>query len=162
MRLAQGQLPTVCSVCLQSPAAYNEKPEYVNFESAYDGPVVKDPERAETEAGVYVEKIVVCEHCMKEAAGLLGYTDNADAEKRADAWREYAGQLEDEVEVKDRAICNLEYTVGALIDKPVKRKTGRPQFKGPESHEAEIKEMRSRQSRSEKIKKKAASGADGK
>lgn len=133
-------LPTICSICRQPPAAYDPKLTYVNMESAYDGPVVDSGE--EGVPGVYVENIVVCELCVKEAARLLNLTDNAALEKSVEAWKGYADSLESEIAEKDRAISNLGYTVGVMLDTPVKRPAGRPQLAGPDSHEDEIKKMR--------------------
>jgi hypothetical protein len=153
-----GDLPVVCSVCLQSPAAHNPKIRYVNFESAYDGPVVKDPERPADEPGVYIEKVVICENCVREGAALLGLEDGAKQNDRIEAWKGYAESVESEVADKDKAIANLAYTVGVLLDSPVKRKVGRPQLTGPESHEEQIKEMRSTQAKKERVRKKVSNG----
>ena len=154
----------VCSVCLQPPMAFNPRPEFVDFESAYDGPVIDDPNADGVH--VYVDKIVVCEHCVKTAARLLGL-DNVErhvAEK--EALVERTVELEHEIADKNKAISHLTYTVGTLIDHPVKRPAGKPQLVGPESHEAELKELRSNRSKASKVskgkKKAAASGANGK
>ncbi len=152
-------LPVVCSVCLQSPAAHDPKIRYVNFESAYDGPVIRDPERPSNEPGVYIEKVVICEICVREGSKLIGLEDGAKQADRVDAWKTYAESIEDEIAEKDKAIANLSYTVGVLLDSPVKRSVGRPQLVGPDSHEEEIKEMRSKQAKKERVKK-AASAAN--
>ena len=164
MRLAGNDAPMVCSVCLQPPMAFNPRPEFVDFESAYDGPVIDDPNADGVH--VYVDKIVVCEHCVKTAARLLGL-DNVErhvAEK--EALVERTVELEHEIADKNKAISHLTYTVGTLIDHPVKRPAGKPQLVGPESHEAELKELRSNRSKASKVskgkKKAAASGANGK
>lgn len=162
MRLANGDLPTICSVCRQSPALYQgAKPEYVNMEAAYDGPVVDQGEHV---PGVYVENIVICEHCVEQAAELIGMERTEVLREHVTAMEAHMDQLEAEVQEKDRAISNLSHTVGTLLDNPVKRPAGRPQLQGPESHEAQIKELRSSRSKAEKAAKaakKVASGADG-
>jgi len=154
-------LPVVCSVCLQSPAAHNPKIQYINFESAYDGPVVKDPQRPADEPGVYIEKIVICEICVREGARHLGLSDAEAAAEKTEAWKAYADSLEEEMVAKDRAISNLSHTVGVMLDHPVKRPLGRPHLAGPESHEEQIKKMRSDEAKKAKAKKKATPVASG-
>ena len=160
MRLCEGDLPTICSVCRQPPSTYLEGqvPEYVNMESAYDGPVVRISDNIPP---VYVENIVICEGCVKAAARLLGMEDTGPLSEHVSGLEAYADQLEAEVKSKDAVISDLTHTVGVLMDKPVKRPNRRPQLKGPESHEKELKEMRSDRAKSERVRKKAASGADG-
>jgi hypothetical protein len=164
MRLTGADNPTVCTVCLQPPMAFDPRPEFVDFESAYDGPVIDDP-NAEG-AHVYLDKIIICEHCVKQAARLLGL-DNVErhvAEK--EALVERTVELEHEIADKDKAISHLTHTVGTLIDHPVKRPAGKPQIVGPESHEDELKSVRASRARGSKVskgkKKAAASGANGK
>lgn len=156
-----GDLPVVCSACLQSPAAHSPKIQYIDFNAAYDGPVVQDPERPATELGVYIEKIVICENCVREAARHLGMEDAESTKQESAAWRDYAEQLEEDAKAKDRAVSNLSHTVGALLDSPVKRPAGRPVLTGPESHEEEIKELRSKQSKKERVKKATSGAATG-
>ena len=81
MRLCEGDLPTICSVCRQPPSTYLEGqvPEYVNMESAYDGPVVRISDNIPP---VYVENIVICEGCVKAAAGLLGMEPGPQRHRR--------------------------------------------------------------------------------
>lgn len=164
MRLAGNDAPMVCSVCLQPPMAFDPRPEFVDFECAYDGPVIDDPNAEGVH--VYIDRIVVCEHCVKQAAGLLGLDSIERYAADKEALIERTMQLESEVADKDKAISHLTHTVGTLIDHPVKRPAGKPQLVGPESHEEELKELRSSRSKASKVskgkKKAAASGANGK
>lgn len=165
MRLAGNDKPVRCSVCLQPPMVSDPQPEYVNFEAAYDGPVVHDPNGPqEGPPTVYMEKIVICDDCIRQAAGLLGFERVDDLRDHAAALEAHVDQLESEITDKDRAISDLTHTVGTLIDRPVKRPPGRPQLQGPETHKDEIREMRSARSKSEKVtkaQKKVASGSNG-
>jgi hypothetical protein len=142
---------------MQPPAAYDPKIRYVDFDAAYDGPVVDSGE--ENVPGVYMEKIVVCELCVKNSAELLGLENVEEVQDQAESWRGYAQHIEEEIAEKDKAIGHLAYTVGVLLDTPVKRPKGRPQLRGPESHEDEIKQMRSQQAKKERAK--ASNGANG-
>jgi len=137
--------------------AFNPRPEFVDFEAAYDGPVIDDPNADGVK--VYMDKIVVCEHCVKQAAQLLGLDNVQRHVSEKEALVERTVELEHEIADKDKAISHLTYTVGTLIDHPVKRPAGKPQLVGPESHEEELKQLRSSRSKASKVskgKKKAA------
>ena len=161
MRLVNGDLPTICSVCRQPPSAYPEGkvPEYVNMESAYDGPVV---DQGPNVPGVYVENIVVCADCVRQSAELLGMENVDRLREHVSALEAHIDQLEAGQKAKDRAISDLSHTVGTLIDTPVKRPPGRPHFQGPDTHEGEIKKLRSARAKAEKAAKasKVAGGAN--
>lgn len=163
MKLCGPDTPIVCAVCLQPPMASDPRPEYVDFGTAYDGPVVSDPNAEGNQ--VYIDKIVVCEHCVKQAARLLGLDHVERYQQELEALGENVVELQQELQTKDRAISDLTHTVGTLIDHPVKRPSGRPQLQGPETHEKEIKELRTTRAKASKIskaKKKASSnGSDG-
>lgn len=162
MRLCGSDTPIVCAVCLQPPMAFDPRPEYVDFGSAFDGPVIDDPNAPGEK--VYVDKIVVCEDCVKQAARLLGLDNVERYQQEIEALGEEAIRLQKEAKEKDRAISDLTHTIGTLIDHPVKRPAGRPQLQGPETHEAEIKNLRSSRAKAEKISKarrKATNGSNG-
>lgn len=161
MRLAGADKPIRCSVCFQPPMVREPQPEYVDFEAVYEGPVVTDPQ---SEVTPYLDKIVICEDCVREGARLLGMDHVERYQAELEAAREQLKESEREARKKDRAISDLTHTVGTLIDHPVKRPAGKPQLQGPESHEKEIKQLRSNRSKAEKIskaKRKVVSGADG-
>lgn len=161
-RLCGADAPTVCAVCLQPPMAFDPRPEFVDFGSAFDGPVIDDPNAPGEK--VYVDKIVVCENCVKDGARLLGLDHVERYQQELEALGEYIMGLEKQVKAKDRAISDLTHTVGTLIDHPVKRPAGKPQLKGPESHEEEVKNLRSTRAKAEKIskaKRKSANGSNG-
>ena len=72
-----------------------------------------------------------------------------------EALSDHAVSLQKEVDEKDRIVSDLSHTVGALIDNPVKRPAGRPQLRGPDTHEKQIKDLRVEQT----SKTKRANGA---
>jgi hypothetical protein len=155
-------LPTICSSCRQSPARESGGPKlgYVDFQAQYDGPVVNNPDNP-TETPVYVENIVICENCIREAAALIGMADSEAMDEYRVQAEAHMDQQDAEIKEKDRAISNLSHTVGTLLDHPVKRPAGRPQLVGPESHEEQIADLRSKRSRKERVAKALTSGADG-
>lgn len=137
------------------------RPEYVNFESAYDGPVIDDPNST---IKTYIDKIVVCEDCVRQAAGLLGMDHIERYKGEIEAQKSTIEELGTEITRKDKAIADLTYTVGTIMDHPVKRTSGRPTLRGPESHEDEMKEYRKRRANASKVskaKQKVSSGANG-
>jgi hypothetical protein len=142
--------------------AFNPRPEFVDFGSAFDGPVIDDPNAEGNQ--VYIDKIVVCEHCVKQAARLLNLDDVSKHMAENETLAEEITQLDQEIVKKDKAIADLTHTVGTLLDHPVKRPAGRPQLRGPETHEEEIKDLRSSRARANKVskaKKKASNGSNG-
>lgn len=163
MKLCGADVPVVCAVCLQPPMAFDPRPEYVDFGTAYDGPVIDDPNAPGEK--VYIDKIVVCDDCVRQAARLLGLDNVERYQQELEALGEQVIGLQEQVKDKDRAISDLTHTVGTLIDHPVKRPAGRPQLQGPESHESEIKSLRSSRAKAEKIskaRKKATNGSNRK
>lgn len=153
MKLCGPDTPIVCSVCLQPPMAFDPRPEFVDFGTAYDGPVINDPNAEGNQ--VYIDKIVVCEHCVKQAAQLLGLDHVERYQNELEALSDHAVSLQKEIDEKDRMVSDLSHTVGALIDNPVKRPAGRPQLRGPNTHEKQIKDLRVEQT----SKTKRANGA---
>lgn len=163
MKLAGNNKPVICSSCRQPPMVRDPQPDYVDFEADYAGPLAKlDPQ---SDVNVYVDNIVICEDCVRKAAQMLGMDHVERYRGEIEAKDGYIAELEKEGTKKDRAISDLSYTVGTLIDHPVKRPAGKPQLRGPESHQSEVKALRSARAKAEKIskaKRKVASGADGK
>lgn len=162
MRLAGADKPMVCSVCLQPPMVSDPQPEYVNFESAYDGPVIDDPNGT---VKTYIDKIVICEDCVRQGARLLGLDNIERYVSEIEAQEGVVKELETEIARKDKAIADLTFTVGTLMDHPVKRTAGRPHLRGPDTHTAELKEYRKAREQATKVskgmKRKAASGSNG-
>jgi hypothetical protein len=140
--------------------AFDPRPEFVDFGSAFDGPVIDDPNAPEEK--VYVDKIVVCEDCVSQASRLLGFDKVERYQNELEALGEHVLSLEKQVKAKDRAISDLTHTVGTLIDHPVKRPAGKPQLQGPETHQDEVKKLRSSRAKAEKISKaKRSNGSNG-
>ena len=154
----ENDLPVCCSVCRQAPAAHDPKLRYIDFDASYDGPVVDDP-ATPSELGVYIEKIVICEKCVAAAARLIGLVEDGGEGSKVEAWKCYSESLEEDMVAKDRAISNLSHTVGTLLDHPANRPMGRPQFAGPDTHEDQVKKMRSAEAKKSRAKKKATSEA---
>lgn len=103
MRLADPK-PGFCSSC------FNSSPElrYVDFDAAWDGPVIIDPERGTAKiwpGGVPSsnDDLYLCESCVQRATEILGLKATLNARQgreirrlqlEAEHWRDYARELE--------------------------------------------------------------------
>lgn len=146
--------PVVCSVCHQPPMAEGHRLRYVDFEVAFDGPVVtRYGERVDSGQTVpyAVEWLIICEKCLKAGAHLIGLEESLDQAEQRVALEERIRELELEVRTKDRAISDLNHTVTTVIDHPVKRPARAPKIVGPDSHAKELKTVRSNRRRAKKV-----------
>ena len=66
--------PPHCSSC------YQQKPDqrHVDFEAAWDGPVLPALDGAVGVIGHSIDDLILCEDCIRIAAGLIGYQDVTD------------------------------------------------------------------------------------
>ena len=146
MRLADPK-PPFCAACFQ-----HSTDTHVDFEASYDGPVIeKDGIKTP------VDDLILCESCVRSAANLLGMLDPEMLLKLIQDAEGEIRELRNEVEKKDKVISDLTYTNGALAEFPVKRRQGRPHFKGVPQ---EVKdELKTRVKRSEAQKKRYAEAA---
>jgi hypothetical protein len=137
--------------CWQPSAVTHPRPRYVDFDAAYDGPVLEH--MIDGAPRISVDDLVICEKCLGAAARLLGFEPAEETrEEITEVQAQMAEVMKDNRE-KDKMISHLEYTVDTLIDHPVQRPAGKPQIKGPASRKDELKEIRSRRARAEKISK---------
>lgn len=114
-KLAEGK-PAYCCKCYGSPDG-----RYVDFEAAYDGPVI--PGSPPTP----VEDLIVCEACLLEAFRIL---DPEEQRERIAELEARVGTLEDDVAAKDRIIKGAESTISELVDHPIKPPAGKPPLVG--------------------------------
>jgi hypothetical protein len=126
-------IPPFCSSCFNRP----DESQWVDFEAAYDGPVIPG-----TPANVPLDDLILCENCVKEAARLVGMVHDDEAKARITELEGAVAERDEEIKAKDTMISHLDKTVAEAIDHPVKRGHGKPTFKGPESHAEELAEMR--------------------
>lgn len=103
MRLAS-PLPAYCSACFNS----SPKLRYVDFDAAWDGPVVIDPATSTAviwPAGVAScnDDLYLCESCVAQATEILALKPELNDRQRREIrrlqlenehWREYASELE--------------------------------------------------------------------
>lgn len=152
--------PAHCSVCLQAPSVRDPQLEFVDFEASWDGPVItRNGEEVSPEqfAPVPIDDLIVCEECLRSAAKLIGMEQAEELRARVAELEGTVTERDVEIKAKDSMISHLEKTVGEAIDHPVKRPQGKPTFKGPESHDAELAQMRkARAARGKKKKEPVA------
>lgn len=162
------ELPPVhCAVCHQPSSVSDHADRYVDFEVAYEGPVLTSG--GETMANynpIPVDDLVICEQCLRTGARLIGMEDAVDMREQLVVKDERIHELELENAAKDRVISDQDHSLGVIIDHPVNRPARPPKVVGPDSHADDVKKVRSRRrmaakvSASQKAKKeKATSGA---
>lgn len=143
--------PPACASCFQ---AGSEK-RYVDFEAAYDGPVI--PGSPENQP---IDDLVICEECLAEAFALLD----------PDGLHETIHVLETKLEAaaksdasKDRMVERLEKTLAELVEHPVQKRGGGTQhYAGvPDDVRKQLNERRERRKRGQKSQKKAKVKANG-
>jgi hypothetical protein len=121
-RLAEGA-PPWCASCYQQ----NLEQRHVDFDAAYDGPVLEGVDAA---VKPQIDDLVVCESCLAEAARLLGWeTVDTSRERERDrltiqrveaektAIVEYARKLEETIS-KGRESGRVPQAKGRPIKKP--------------------------------------------
>lgn len=114
--------PAFCASCF----TVREGDRFVDFEAAYDGPVLIGEEDHNGNRPMKpIDDLVICERCLSEAAALLDLGENRQELERAESLLEIAG---DDIEAKDRMIQRLEMTIAELIDHPIKRRDGAGTF----------------------------------
>lgn len=148
--------PVACSVCLQPPMVHDHSLRYVDFEVAHEGPVVTrhgDNVSPEQTVRIPIDDLVICEQCLAAGAKLIGMEVSEDVRVQLKTKDERIKELEGEIKAKDRAISNLDYSMGVFIEHPVRRPKGAPKITGPETHSADVKKQRSRRAMAAKVKK---------
>lgn len=113
-KLADPQ-PPYCASCFQKPEG-----RVVDFEAAYDGPVVPG-----SPAHVPVDDLVVCESCLAEAFDLL---DPQSMRETIEELTQLLLDAEREIVAKDRAIRGSHFTITELIDHPIAKYPGKPKL----------------------------------
>jgi hypothetical protein len=107
----------------------------VDFEAAYDGPVVPG-----TPEPVPIDDLVICEPCLREAAVLL---DLEGLRGTVEELTQIVQDQEKEIDAKDKAIQGFRSTTTELIDHPVKTFPGKPKLEGvPEDVREQITKAR--------------------
>jgi|DEB0MinimDraft_3_1074331.scaffolds.fasta_scaffold05315_3 hypothetical protein len=124
MRIAES-VPAFCSAC------YGQEPDaiYVDFESAWDGPIIDDANGMK----ISIDDLVICERCLLAAANLKGLDATKDLREENLELGVLVEKLEEKIKEKDMMINDLSHTVSTLIKNPVERKKGRPKTIVPET-----------------------------
>lgn len=96
-----GTPPAACAAC------YGQYPEmlHVDFEAAYDGPVIEGSQR------VYIDDLVLCEGCVREAARLVGMVEET---KRIAALEREAAEQRARADDAERRLTNFRRATAAL------------------------------------------------
>lgn len=111
--------PAYCAACFN---ACGPQVRHVDFEAAYDGPVIPG-----TPEPVPVDDLVICEGCLAEAFNLL------DPQHMRQTLVELEAIVEDLIadnEAKDKIIQGAKATISELVEHPVKAFPGKPKLIG--------------------------------
>jgi hypothetical protein len=109
--------PPYCASCFQQEAV-----RYVDFEAAYDGPVIPG-----SPANIPIDDLVICEKCLGTAFNLL---DPQSKDETIAELVEMVEQQQDEIAAKDKAIQGSRATINELVDHPVAMFPGKPRLEG--------------------------------
>jgi hypothetical protein len=115
--------PPRCASCY---GQYTDR-KHVDLEASYDGPVVEggiigeDGERQDT-IKVSIDELVLCELCLREAAGLIGMVDGDDSD---DELRQRVQDLAERNAGLQAYVDQLEKTIAAKPEPPAKKKQQR-------------------------------------
>lgn len=141
--------PAYCASCFQQ-----ESVRYVDFEAAYDGPVVPG-----TPVPIPVDDLVLCENCLGEAFALL---DPQNLRETIEELKNLLMDAYNSIDAKDKAIQGSKATITELIDFPVAKFPGKPKLEAlPEEVREEITRARFRRrgTSSDPTQKKRAEAA---
>lgn len=108
--------PAYCASCFQQ-----EPVRYVDFEAAFDGPVLPGA------IPVAIDDLILCENCLKEAFSIL------DPQGKDETIAELTQMVIDqqtEIDAKDKAIQGFRATTNELVDHPVASFPGKPKLEG--------------------------------
>lgn len=148
--------PVACSVCLQPPML-NPDQRFVDFEVVHEGPVINryGEDKPENFTAMPLDDLHICEECLRAGAKLIGMEGAEDIRDQLAQKNAELEALRVELKDKDAAISNLTYTVGTLVDHPIKRPTGKPKIVGPEDKADELAEVRKRRRIASSVSKTA-------
>lgn len=109
--------PAYCASCYQQ-----ESVRYVDFEAAYDGPVIPG-----APAHIAIDDLVLCENCLNTAFSIL------DPQGKDETIAELAQIVKDqqrEIAAKDKMLTGATATIEELVDHPIAKPPGKPALVG--------------------------------
>lgn len=108
--------PPYCSSCFNRPEG-----RVVDFEAAYDGPVIPGA------VPMPVDDLMICEDCMKEAFAVL---DPQNLKETIAELTLIVTDQQNEIRAKDKAIQGSKATISELVEYPVAPIPGKPKLEG--------------------------------
>lgn len=115
-------MPMFCAAC----GSQDPKTRYVDFDAAWDGPVVNPEDGIKMQ----IDDLVVCENCLKEASRLVGLVDPDQVSETLTRAQQDLIAKEHEIRDLQGYVSRLEAAVAA---KPGARKPSPPKAKkGPQ------------------------------
>lgn len=111
--------PTHCSCCYGT----NIESPHVDFEVTYEGPVFLEKLDADP---VLIDEIIMCESCMEEAAGLLGFVKAEETLAKMDDMAVELARLEGALVESRTYASSLESALQSKPEPPVPVVAERP------------------------------------
>lgn len=108
--------PAYCVSCYQQDPI-----RYVDFEAAYDGPLIPGSPR------VSVDDLIICENCLAYAFALL---DPQGLKQTITELEDVVLLQADALDAKDKTIIGAKATIEELVDHPVAKFPGKPRLVG--------------------------------
>lgn len=130
--------PTYCSACFNQ----NVELQHVDFEAYWDGPVLD----MEGSIKVPIDDLVLCETCLSAGAMIIGMIHNKQMRTENFELGRALEEKDHYIAVLEKAISDLEHTLGLSLAGKIRRGTGRPTISIPENLEEIVREsLRERQ-----------------
>lgn len=108
--------PAYCASCFNKPEG-----RCVDFEAAYDGPVIPGA------VNHPVDDLIICEDCLVEALQIL---DPQNLKETIKSLEQILKDQQSELDAKDRMIQGFRSTTNELVEHPVKVFRGKPTLEG--------------------------------
>lgn len=106
-------VPAYCAACF----GQNSEARHIDFESAYDGPVLT----LEDGRKQPIDDLVICEACLSEAFALL---DPQELKQRIAELEGLVERMQADIDAKDGTIQRLGISTTELIEHPIQRQAG--------------------------------------
>lgn len=129
MRLTE-TAPAACSCC------YQAKPDqpHVDFEVAYDGPtipgqVIQGDGDVTNGVPVVIDDLILCEQCLRSAAGLVGMVNPDETQAELEQLRESNRLLTEKLRGQEDYTSKLQTALGAKPE-PARKPARKPATAG--------------------------------
>jgi hypothetical protein len=118
------QAPTYCSAC----HCQDTELQHVDFEAYWDGPVIDGKSFKQP-----IDDLILCSNCLEAAATLIGMVNNKQMRKENFELGRANDEKQTYIDILEKAISDLEHTLGLSLSGRIKRGKGRPAIRIPDN-----------------------------